>query len=177
MPPRPSPFGRTWIPNSALVEFLRENRDIFAWQPADMKGVPRELAEHCLNIDPKCKPVKQPLRRFGDEKRRAIGKEIARLLKASFIQEVLHTRWVANLVFVPNKGTKELRMCVDYTSLNKACLKDPFALPRIDQVIDSTAFLELLSFLDAYSGYHQIKLNPADRLKTAFITLFGAFAT
>ena len=71
-----------------------------------MKGVPRELAEHSLNIDPKCKLVKQPLRRFGDEKRRAIGKEIARLLKDGFIREVLHTRWVANPVLVPKKGTK-----------------------------------------------------------------------
>src|SRR3954463_7819348 len=122
-----------------LIEFFRENRDIFAWQPTDMKGVPRELAEHNLNIDPKCKPVKQPLRRFRDEKRRAIGKEIARLLKDSFIREVLDTQWVDNPVLVPKKGTKEIRMCVDYTSLNKACPKDPFALPRINQVIDSIA--------------------------------------
>src|SRR3954466_9744273 len=121
-----------------------------------MKGVPRELADHNLNIDPKCKLVKQPLRRFGDDKRRAIGKEIARLLKASFIREVLHTRWVANPVLVPKKETKELSMCVDYTGLNKECLKDPFAFPRIDQVIDSMDGLELLCFLDAYSGYHQI---------------------
>src|SRR3954471_19728241 len=103
-----------------------------------MKGVLRELAEHSLNINPKSKPVKQPLRCFGDEKRHAIGKEIARLLKASFIQEVLHTRWVANHVLFPKKGTKELTMCIDYTVLNKACPKDPFTLPGIDQVIDST---------------------------------------
>ena len=89
-----------------LVKFLRENRDIFAWQPADMKGVPRELAEHSLNIDPKCKPVKQPLRRFGDEKRRAIGKEIARLLKASFIREVLHTQWVSNPVLFQKENQR-----------------------------------------------------------------------
>ena len=66
-------------------------------------------------------------------------------------------------------------MCIDYTSLNKACPKDPFALPRIDQVIDSIAGCEMPSFLDAYSGYHQIKLNPGDRLKTAFIIPFRAF--
>lgn len=66
-------------------------------------------------------------------------------------------------------------MCIDYTSLNKVGPKDPFALRRIDQVIDSTAGCELLSFLDAYSGYHQIKLHPADRLKTSFITPFSAF--
>jgi hypothetical protein len=87
--------------------------------------------------------------------------------------EVFFPEWLANPVLVLKKN-KQWRMCIDYTSLNKACPKDPFALPRIDQVIDSTAGCELLSFLDAYSGYHQIKLNPADRLKTAFITPFGA---
>src|SRR4051812_35866811 len=112
-----------------------------------MKGVPRELAEHNLNIDPKCKPVKQPLRRFGDEKRCAIGKEIARLLKASFIREVLHTQWVANPVLVPKKGTKELRMCVDYTGLNKACPKDPFALPCIAKSLTRRVALKFCVFL------------------------------
>src|SRR3954463_12433362 len=140
-----------------------------------MKGVPRELAEYSLNIDPKCKPVKQPLRRFGDEKRRSIGKEIARLLKVGFIREVLHTRWVANPVLVPKKGTKELRMCVDYTGLSKACPKDPFALPHIDQVIDSTTGSEILCFLDAYSGYHQIKMRKSDQLATSFTTPYGMF--
>src|SRR4051812_49602834 len=72
-------------PRSTLFPYTTLFRS--AWQPADMKGVPRELAEHSLNIDPKCKPVKQPLCRFRDEKRRAIGTEIARLVKASFIQE------------------------------------------------------------------------------------------
>lgn len=66
-------------------------------------------------------------------------------------------------------------MCVDYTSLNKVCPKDPFALPRIDQIIDATAGSELLCFLYTYSGYHQIKLNVDDQEKTSFITPFGAF--
>ncbi|XP_024310613.1 uncharacterized protein LOC104584890 isoform X1 [Brachypodium distachyon] len=66
-------------------------------------------------------------------------------------------------------------MCIDYTSLNKACPKDPFSLPRIDQVIDSTAGCELLSFVDAYSGFHQIPLNPNDQIKTSFIILFGVY--
>jgi hypothetical protein len=66
-------------------------------------------------------------------------------------------------------------MCIDYTSLNKACPKDPFALPRIDQVIDSTAGCDLLSFLDAYSGYHQFPLYQLDQIKTSFITPYGAY--
>ena len=66
-------------------------------------------------------------------------------------------------------------MCVDYTDLNKHCPKDPFGLPHIDEVVDSTAGCELLSFLDCYSGYHQISLKEDDQIKTSFITLFGAY--
>src|SRR5207247_10516048 len=66
-------------------------------------------------------------------------------------------------------------MCVDYTDLNKACPKDPFRLPRIDQVVDSTAGCELLCFLNAYSGYHQVSLNESDYIKMMFITPVGAY--
>src|ERR1041385_6138118 len=137
-----------------------------------MPGVPRELSKHHLNIDPKLKPVKQFLRRFKDERINAIREEIARLLAAGFIMEVFYPEWLANPVLVLKKnGT--WRMCIDYTDLNKACPKDPFALPRIDQIIDSTAGCELLYFLDAYSGYHQIKMALEDQEKTTFITTFG----
>ena len=101
-------------------------------------------------------------------------KEIVRLLEAKFIKEVYHPDWLANPVLVPKKN-KEWRMCVDYTDLNKVCPKDPFALPRIDQIVDLTAGCELLSFLDAYSGYHQIPLRVEDQIKTSFITPFGAY--
>ena len=65
---------------SVLVDFLRDNKDIFAWKPSDMLGIPREVAEHTLKIHPGSRPVKQCLRRFDEEKRRAIGEEIAKLL-------------------------------------------------------------------------------------------------
>jgi hypothetical protein len=67
-------------------------------------------------------------------------------------------------------------MCVDYTDLTKHCPKDPFALPSINQIIDSTAGCVLLSFLDYYSGYHQIALKEEDQIKMASITPFGAYA-
>ena len=134
-----------------------------------MPGVPRELAEHTLNIDPKFKPARQFLRRSNEERRKAIGEEVA-----GFIVEVVHTEWLANPVLVLKKnGT--WRMCVDYTDLSKACSADPFSLPHIDQIIDATAGCEWLSFLDAYSGYHQIKMAVKDQEKMAFITPFGAF--
>ena len=156
------------------MEFIRGNRDVFAWKPSDMPGVPRELAEHSLHVNPNAGPVKQGLRKFHDDRRKAIVEEVSRLLAADIIKEVFYREWVANPLLVPKK-TGELRMCIDFTGLNKACPKDPFALPRIDQIIDSTAGSELLCFLDAYSGYHQIKLKEEDELKTSFITPFGAF--
>jgi hypothetical protein len=69
----------------------------------------------------------------------------------------------------------EWRMCVDYTDLNKYCPKDPFGLPRNDQIVDSTVGSALLSFLDCYSGYHHIALKEEDQNKTSFITLFDAY--
>jgi hypothetical protein len=139
-----------------------------------MKGIPREVAEHKLNIKPGSKPVKHRLCRFNDDKCKAIGEEILKLLSAGFIREVSHPEWLANPVLVKKKN-KKWRMFVDYTSLNKACPKDPFPLPCIDQVVDSTAGCETLCFLDAYSGYHQIAMCVADQLATSFITLFGAY--
>jgi putative transposase len=114
--------------------------------------VPRELIEHALNVDPKVKPVKQPLRRFDEPKRKSIASELHRLENAGFILEIKSSTWVSNPVIVPKKNTDVQRVCVDYTSLNKHCPKDPFPLPHIDQIIDSTAGCERLSFLDAYSG-------------------------
>ena len=66
-------------------------------------------------------------------------------------------------------------MCVDYTDLNKHCPKDPFGLPHIDEVVESTAGCNLLSFIDCYSSYHQISLNADDQIKTSFITPFSAY--
>jgi hypothetical protein len=139
-----------------------------------MPGVPRELAEHKLKVYPQARPIRQKLRRFTPDKREAIRAELARLVAAGFIREVLHPEWLANPVLVLKKNKVDWRMCVDYTDLNKHCPKDPFGLPRIDQVVDSTAGCSVLSFLDCYSGYHQISLAKEDE-KIAFITPSGAF--
>nr|AAP03404.1 putative GAG-POL precursor [Oryza sativa Japonica Group] len=139
-----------------------------------MPGIPREVIEHSLHVKEDAKPIKQRLRRFAQDRKDAIKEELTKLLAAGFIKEVLHPDWLANPVLV-RKKTGQWRMCVDYTDLNKSCPKDPFGLPRIDQVVDLTAGCELLSFLDCYSGYHQIRLKESDCLKTSFITPFGAY--
>jgi hypothetical protein len=129
---------------------------------------------HTLNIKPGSRPLKQGLQHFNHKKCRAMGEELSRLLAAGFVKEVQHPDWIVNPVLLPKKNGK-WRMCVDYTNLNKACQKDPFPLPRIDQVVDLTTGCELLCFLDTYSSYHQIPLTEVDQLATTFITPFGCF--
>ena len=90
-----------------------------------MPGIPREVAEHALRLIPGLKPAKQRLRRFNNERHRAIGEEITKLLAAGFIKEVYHFDWLANPILVKKK-TGKWRMCVDYTGLNKASPKDHF---------------------------------------------------
>ena len=96
------------------------------------------------------------------------------MLEAGLFREVFHPKWLANPVVVPMANGK-LRMCVDCTDLNKACPKDPFSLPRIDQVIHSMAGCDLLCFLDAYFRYHRISMVREGKEKTSFTTLVGTY--
>ncbi|KAI5317786.1 hypothetical protein L3X38_037493 [Prunus dulcis] len=100
--------------------------------------------------------------------------EVDKLQTIGFIREATYPAWLANSVML-RKATGGWRMCQDYTDLNKACPKDSFPLPRIDQLVDATAGHELLSFMDAYSGYNQIFMHPPDSEHTAFITDKGLY--
>ena len=100
--------------------------------------------------------------------------EVNKLLSASFICEVYYPEWLANVVLV-KKANGKWRMCVDFTDLNKAFPKDSFPLPRIDQLMDSTAGHKLLTFMDTFSRYNQIKMAKEDQEKTAFITSQGLY--
>jgi hypothetical protein len=139
-----------------------------------MTGIPREVIEHKLGLDPLYKSVKQKERRYTLERHKTIRQEVNKLLEVGFIRPVDYLCWLANPVLV-KKPNGSWRMCIDYTSLNKSCPKDECPLPRISQIVDSTVSCELLSFLNAYSGYHQISLAIDDKEKIAFITPFGIF--
>jgi hypothetical protein len=99
---------------------------------------------------------------------------VRKLEKAKVIREVMHTMWEANPVVVP-KPNGAMRTCIDFTNLNKGCPKDPFPLSCINQILDSTASCDLLCFLDAFSGYHQIKVAVEDEDKIVFITPIGCY--
>ena len=95
-------------------------------------------------------------------------------MSVGFIQEVYYPNWLANVVLV-KKANGKWRMCVDFMDLNKACPKDSFPLPMIDQLVDSTAGHKLLMFMDVFSGYNRIKMAEEDQEKTAFITSQGLY--
>ncbi|RDX82506.1 hypothetical protein CR513_36693, partial [Mucuna pruriens] len=152
-----------------LIRCLQRNCDVFAWAPEDMPGIDPNFMNHRLLMAEGARSVMQKKRKQGEEKRRAIQEETSKLLKVGFIREVRYPEWLANVVMV-RKANGKWRMCTDYTDLNKVCPKDPYPLPNIDRLVDSVSGFEFLSFMDAYSGYNQIKMHPDDEEKTAFIT-------
>jgi hypothetical protein len=148
--------------------------DVFTWDPYEVPGMDPNYIEHRLNVDPHSKPVQQKARRLAPVHAEAVQKEVERLLQAGAIREIQYPTWLSNTVVVKKKNGK-WRVCVDFTNLNQACPKDPFPLPKIDQLVDATAGHDRMSFLDAFQGYHQIALSAEDREKTAFITPLGIY--
>ena len=134
-----------------------------------MSGIDNKVIEHKLNINPTRKLVQQKWRVFAPERNKAIVEEVEKLLTAGFIREVYYPEWLANVIMV-KKSNGKWCMCIDFTDLNRACPKDSFPLPKINQLVDSTAGHELLTFMDAFSGYNQIRMNKEDQEKTTFIT-------
>ena len=157
-----------------LQAVLKANADVFAWAHSDMTGISPMNASHKLNVLPSARPVRQKVRRFHLDRHQIIQAEVYNLLKAGFIIVVKYLEWLANVVVVPKKGCK-WRVCVDYTDLNDACPKNSFPLPRIDQIVDVSIGHDMLSFLDAFSGYHRIPMYPPDAEKTSFITPHGLY--
>ncbi|GJS86223.1 reverse transcriptase domain-containing protein [Tanacetum coccineum] len=157
-----------------LCALLRQNLDVFAWKPADMTGVPRHMAEHRLNVREGCPPVRQKKRGQAPERNKAIQEEVEKLVDAGIMKEVHYHSWLSNPVMV-KKHDGSWRMCVDFKDLNKACPQDGYPLPEIDWKVESLCGYPFKCFLDAYKGYHQIKMAEEDEEKTAFITSQGIF--
>ncbi|CAL8133852.1 unnamed protein product [Prunus armeniaca] len=149
------PERKAWIGSglcqeekAELAAFLQNNKDVFAWSPSNMPDIDPQIICHRLHVNPAIKPITQKRHDFAPERVAIIEVEIDKLL-------------------VADKGL--WRVCIDYTDLNNACPKDNFPWPRIDQLVNSTSGNQLLSFMDAYSGYNQIMIHEDDKVKTSFI--------
>ena len=159
---------------SLLTHFLRQNKDVFTWKQADMGGIDPTIITHRLNVSPSFNPVKQ---RGGasllTDKRRSTRRS------ANSSKREQSERWnILNgwpTLYLSKKSNGKWRLCIDFTDINRACPKDSFPLPRIDLIVDATAGHELLSFMDAFSGYNQINMDPNDQEKTSFVTAHGTY--
>lgn len=158
----------------AVERVLKANKHMFAWQPEDMVGIDQRVVVHKLNVQPIAKSIKQKRRHFAAQQDEIIRKEVDGLLAIGHIREIQFPHWLANVVLVL-KDNGKWRMCVDFRQLNKAYPRDHYPLPRIDQLVDSTAGCALLSMMDAFQGYHPIQLHHADQPNVAFIRSTGTY--
>ena len=140
-----------------------------------MPGIDPQIVEHEIKTYPNAKPVRQHLRVVNPRKAPAIKAKIEKLLKVGFIYLVPLTEWVSNTVPV-DKKQGAICICTIFHDLNRACPKDNFPTPFIDQILDECAGSEVFSFMDGFSGYNQIQIKPEDQHKTAFICPWGTFA-
>ena len=136
-----------------MVELLRRNVDVFAWNAYKAPKLDPKFICHHLNVNPSVTPKRQPPRRPSKENVEAVKSEVTKLKQAGATKEVFYPQWLANTVVVKKKIGK-WRACVDFTDLNRACPKDPFLMLRIDQLVDATVGHPRMSFLDAFQGYH-----------------------
>ncbi|GJV34594.1 reverse transcriptase domain-containing protein [Tanacetum coccineum] len=158
----------------ALCDLLRRSLDVFAWKPADMLGVSRYIEEHRLNVREGCSPVRQKKRSQAPERNKAIQEEVEKLVGAGIIKKDHYHSWLSNPVMV-KKYDDSCRMCMDFEDLNKACPKDGYPLSEINWKVESLCGYPFKCILDAYKGYHQIKMAKEDEEKITFITSQGVF--
>ena len=158
------------------MEFFRKNVNLFAWNAYEAPGVDLNFICHHLNVNPSINPRRQPPRCPSKEHAEAIRNEVIKLKQAGAIKKVFYPQWLANTVVVKMKIGK-WRVCVDFIDLNKACPKDPFPLPRIDQLVDATVGHPRISFLNVFQGYHQIPLALDDQKKKLLLLLLEIITT
>ncbi|KAH9320379.1 hypothetical protein KI387_043975 [Taxus chinensis] len=139
-----------------------------------MTGVASHIAVHNLVTKSNAKPIKQKSRPMKPKVALIVKEEVIKLLQVGFIKPVDYSQWVSNIVPVLKKNGK-IHICIDFRDINKACPKDDFPLPSIDVIVDATTRFEILSLMDGFSGYNQIRISEQDQAKTTFITPWGTY--
>lgn len=137
-------------------------------------GLDPNIIIHHLSINLKIKPVKQKLQKMHPHVALLVKAELKKLLDVGFVRANDYAEWISNIVPI-SKPDKSIRVCIDFRDLNKACPKDNFSLPNIDIIVDLTTGHEILSLMDRFSHYNQIKITPEDQEKTAFTCPLGTY--
>ncbi|GJU23419.1 reverse transcriptase domain-containing protein [Tanacetum coccineum] len=177
----------------ALLKVLKSHKGAIAWKITDIKGIDPRFCTHKILMEDDYKHTVQSQRWVNPKIHEVIKKEVLKLLDAGMIYPISDSPWVSPVHCVPKKGgitvvaneENEListrlvtgwRVCIDYRKLNEATRKDHFPLPFMDQMIERLAGNEFYCFLDGFSGYFQIPIDPQDQEKTTFTCPYGTFA-
>ncbi|GJV78531.1 reverse transcriptase domain-containing protein [Tanacetum coccineum] len=178
---------------AALIEVLKSHKRAIAWKLSDIKGINPEFCTHKILMEEDYEPTVQHQRRVNLKIHDVIKKEVEKLLDAGLIYPISDSPWVSPVHCVPKKGGMTVvkndendliptrlvigwRVCIDYRKLNEATRKDHFPLPFMDQMLERLAGNQFYCFLDGFSGYFQIPIDPKDQEKTTFTCPYGTFA-
>ncbi|GJX97209.1 reverse transcriptase domain-containing protein [Tanacetum coccineum] len=178
---------------AALIEVLKSHKRAIAWKLSDIKGIDPEFCTHKILMEEDYEPTVQHQRRVNPKIHDVIKKEVEKLLDAGLIYPISDSPWVSPVHCVPKKGGMTVvkndendliptrlvtgwRVCIDYRKLNEATRKDHFPLPFMDQMLERLAGNQYYCFLDGFSGYFQIPIDPKDQEKTTFTCPYGTFA-
>ncbi|GJW37890.1 reverse transcriptase domain-containing protein [Tanacetum coccineum] len=178
---------------AALIKVLKSHKRAIAWKLSDIKGVDPEFCTHKILMEEDYEPTVQSQRRVNPKIHDVIKKEVEKLLDAGLIYPISDSPWVSPVHCVPKKGGITVvknddndliptrlvtgwRVCIDYRKLNEATRKDHFPLPFMDQMLERLAGNQYYCFLDGFSGYFQIPIDPKDQEKTTFTCPYGTFA-
>ncbi|GKA19517.1 reverse transcriptase domain-containing protein [Tanacetum coccineum] len=176
-----------------LLEVLKSHKQAITWKISDIKGIDPQFCTHKILIEDDSQPAIQHQRRVKPKIHEVIKQEVIKLLDAGLIYPISDSPWVSPVHCVPKKGgmtvvtndDNELiptrlvtgwRVCIDYRKLNDATRKDHFPLSFMDQMLERLAGNEYYCFLDGFSGYFQIPIDPKDQEKTTFTCPYGTFA-
>nr|GEZ64081.1 reverse transcriptase domain-containing protein [Tanacetum cinerariifolium] len=176
---------------TALINVLKTRKKAIAWKLTDIKGIDPEFCSHKILLEEDYSPKVQSQRRVNPKIHDVIKKEVEKLLDAGLIYHISDSPWVIHCVpkkggmtvikndkneLVPTRLITGWRVCIDYRKLNEATRKDHFPLPFMDQMLERLAGNEYYCFLDGFSGYFQIPIDPKDQEKTTFTCPYGTFA-
>jgi hypothetical protein len=176
-----------------LLDVLREHKEAIGWTIEDIKGISASVVMHKIHLEEGTKPSREQQRRLNPSMQEVVRGEVIKLLDAGIIYPISDSKWVSPIHVVPkqagvtvfqNKEGKlvptrvqsKWRVCIDYRKLNITIRKDHFPLPFIVQMVERLAGHKYFYFLDGYSRYNQVPVNPEDQEKTTFTCPFGTFA-